>query len=30
VGSALVRAAQSGVEAIRALGATLRRALDEA
>lgn len=30
VGSALVRAAQSGVEAVRELGATLRRALDEA
>lgn len=30
VGSALVRAAQSGVEAVRALGATLRHALDKA
>jgi len=30
VGSALVRAAQSGVEAVRELGATLRCALDEA
>jgi len=30
VGSALVRAAQSGVEAVRELGGTLRRALDEA
>lgn len=30
VGSALVRAAQSGLEAVRALGATLRHALDKA
>ncbi len=30
VGSALVRAAQSGVDAVRDLGVTLRRALDEA
>ena len=30
VGSALVRAAQSGLEAVRVLGATLRHALDKA